>query len=114
MTNPQAPTVTPANIEAVIQSEHYFTAADGVAGVRGFHAPKGSESQSLDLLTICVLVLTNGFTVLGQSACASPERFNAELGRKIAREDAIRSVWPLLGYELKTKLAAEATAHHPV
>lgn len=106
-----APRVTIEAIEANIASEHYFTADDGAQGAftrmdrnfAGIPTP-----QALSLLTICVLVLKNGFTVLGQSACASPENFDPEIGRKIAREDAIDKVWPLMGYELKTKLAKEA------
>jgi Phage protein (N4 Gp49/phage Sf6 gene 66) family len=58
----------------------------------------------LNLLTFCVLVLKNGFTVTGESACASPENFDAELGRKIARGNAIAKIWPLMGYALKSKL----------
>jgi hypothetical protein len=56
------------------------------------------------LLTICVLVLRNGFTVTGTSACASPENFDADIGRKVARADAVRQVWPLMGYALKQRL----------
>ena len=63
--------------------------------------------EALKLLTFCVLVLRNGFTVTGESACASPENFDAELGRKIARQNAINKVWPLMGYALKEKLAAD-------
>jgi hypothetical protein len=59
----------------------------------------------LGLLTFCVLVLRNGFTVTGESACASPENFDAEIGRKIARQNAIKKIWPLMGYELRSKLA---------
>lgn len=59
----------------------------------------------LKLLTFCVLVLKNGFTVTGESACASPENFDAEIGRKIARQNAVQKVWPLMGYELRSKLA---------
>ena len=60
--------------------------------------------ESLGLLTFCVLVLKNGFTVTGESACASPENFNEELGRKIARANAVNKVWPLEGYLLKQML----------
>lgn len=56
------------------------------------------------LLTLCVLQLRNGFTVTGESACADPANFNAELGRKLAHEDAMRKVWPLEGYLLKERL----------
>ena len=57
--------------------------------------------DALKLLTFCVLVLRNGFTITGESACASPENFDAELGKKIARANAINKVWPLMGYALK-------------
>lgn len=97
-----APRVTPADIEAAIETEHYFTAGQAVGLTSGY-----TPNISLDLLTFCVQVMRNGFTVVGKSACASPENFNAELGRKIAREDAIRQCWPLLGYELRSKLASE-------
>jgi len=56
------------------------------------------------LLTFCVLTLRNGFTVTGESACASPENFDAELGRKIARQNAVNKIWPLMGYALKQRL----------
>jgi hypothetical protein len=71
-------------------------------------SPARTPSPSaLKLLTFCVLVLRNGFTVTGESACASPENFNAEIGRKIARQNAISKVWPLMGYELRSKLAQQ-------
>lgn len=60
--------------------------------------------DALHLLTFCVLVLRNGFTVTGESACASPENFDAEIGRKIARANAEQKIWPLMGYELKQRL----------
>ena len=55
---------------------------------------------------LAVLVLKNGFTVTGESACASPENFDAELGAKIARKHATDKIWALEGYLLKSKLAA--------
>lgn len=107
-----APRVTPADVEDAIASEHYFTAAEGVAGEASLRArmvviaEHEAPPPSLGLLTICVLVLRNGFTVVGTSACASPENFDAKLGRKIARAKAVDQVWPLLGYALRGKLAA--------
>ena len=59
---------------------------------------------ALSLLTFCVLVLNNGFAVTGESACASPENFDAEIGRKIARQNAVQKIWPLMGYALKQDL----------
>ena len=101
--------ITPDDLQANIASEHYFTAGNGVcadyAATTGTTHP-GPYPESLDLLTFCVLVLRNGFTVTGESACASPENFDAEIGRKIARQNAEQKVWPLMGYELRSKLAA--------
>ncbi len=118
-----APRVTPADIEANIASEHYFTAGEGVIGAfaasefashrnavvtmqRGSASPEVLKA-SLNLLTFCVLVLKNGFTVTGESACVSPENFDVELGRKIARANAVAKIWPLLGFYLKQQLAAQ-------
>jgi hypothetical protein len=109
-----APRVTPADLEEVIASEWYFTAYDGRHGAIsngsyvGREVPKANDDDlvSLELLTFCVLILRNGFTVTGESACASPENFDAEIGRKVARENAKQKLWPLLGYELKSKLAS--------
>ena len=100
-----APRVTPQRINDVIASEHYFTAADGAkVAEHGNMFDYGREPATLNLLTFCVLVLENGFTVTGESACASPENFDAEIGRKIARENAINKVWMLEGYLLKQQL----------
>lgn len=105
-----APRVTPADIEANIASEHYFTAWDGaqLAYWRVYETGKlenqPDNSGPLSLLIFCVLILRNGFTVTGESACASPENFDAEIGRKIARANAVAKVWPLMGYALKTQL----------
>lgn len=102
-----APRITPADIEANIDSEHYFTAEQGAFAA--FNPPTGADvvPPALSLLTFCVLVLRNGFTVTGESACASPENFDAELGRKIARQNAIAKVWPLMGYALKQRLSTQ-------
>lgn len=98
-----APRVTQADIEANIDCEVYFTAADGCVG-SGMTASTAHTPQSLRLLTFCVLVLSNGFTVTGKSACASPENFDAEIGRKTARQNAVAKVWPLLGFALRQRL----------
>ena len=104
----KAPRVTPADIEAEIASVHYFTAADGQVGAVARSTIEDAwdveVAAPLELLTFCVLVLRNGFTVTGESACASPENFNAEIGRRIARENAVARVWPLLGFRLRDKL----------
>ena len=101
--------VTPGDIEASIVSEHYFTAGNAMQMESTVHIDKGQGwlLGATQQLTFCVIQLRNGFTVTGESACASPENFDAEIGRNIARDNAIQKIWPLLGYELKSKLAEQ-------
>lgn len=100
-----APRVTLADIEGNILGVHYFTAEQGARASVDSGVIDAEDAQALGLLTFCVLVLKNGFTVTGESACASPENFDPELGRKIARQNAVAKVWPLMGYALKQKLS---------
>ncbi len=88
--------VTMEDVNASIKSEHYFTAVDGVQNPTSVEA-----AVALGLMTFCVLVLQNGFSVTGQSACADPANYNQDLGQRIARENAVRQIWPLLGFSLK-------------
>lgn len=81
-----APRLTPADIDAQIASE-------------AFHVFPGTT------LTVCALTLRNGFIVVGESAAASPENYDAETGRKIARDSARNRIWALEGYVLRNKLA---------
>lgn len=91
-----APRVQLKDIEAAI-AQRYDVTGDKVV-------PSGPVP--LALLSICILVMKNGFTIIGKSAPASADNFNAELGRKFAYEDAIRQLWPLMGFALREKLAA--------
>ncbi|MGH1417200.1 MAG: Gp49 family protein [Pelagimonas sp.] len=81
-----APRVTPDMLDAEIIKEQ-------------FHVFEGSQ------LTVCCLTLKNGFTVTGQSACASPENFDAALGEGIAKQNARQEIWPLLGFRLRDQLS---------
>ncbi len=98
-----APRVTPADVEANIDCCYFFTGSDAMQ-VYGSNGAPFSAHPSMALLTFCVLVLRNGFTVTGENACASPENFDAEVGKKIARANAVQKVWPLMGYALKQRL----------
>ena len=95
-----APRITSTDIEANIRKEHFFTGADAV-----YADDCAVGTSPMHLLTFCVLVLKNGFTVTGESACVSPENFDAELERKIARQNAVNKLRPLMGYELKQRLS---------
>lgn len=104
-----APRVTPDHVESVIAHEMFIIPAERIHWTEALSAQGNKQNerslQALGLLTICVLVLKNGFTVTGESACASPENFDPEIGRKIARQNAVNKIWMLEGYLLKQKLS---------
>lgn len=84
-----APRLNPDMIDAVIVGEDY-------------HVFQGTT------LTVCCLKLRNGFTVTGESAAASPENFDVEIGRKIARSNARDKIWALEGYALRERITANS------
>lgn len=84
-----APRLKPSDIDAAILTEQ-------------FHVFPGTT------MTVCCLTLQNGFNVIGESAAASPENFDQEIGRKVARENARNKIWALEGYLLRSKLAAKS------
>ena len=102
-----APRVTPSEAEANIVSEWYLNAGDAMPFNNGDQPPVPRDSP-LRLVTMCFLVLKNGFTVHGTGACASAANYNEAIGRRIARENAVREIWPLMGYALRSKLATES------
>lgn len=87
-----APRVTPIMVAAAVAKAEY-------------HVFPGS------CLTVCCLTLQNGFTVTGESACASPENFDKELGEKIAHDNAYNKIWMLEGYLLKQRLYEQTGAN---
>ncbi len=113
--------VTPADIEASIASENYFTASDGVLGASA-GKPGASllpeyvthAGSPLSLLTFCVLVLRNGHTVSGESHCQDPAKFDAQIGREEARKDAINKLWPMAVYAARSQVALQVVDHHQV
>jgi len=85
-----APRLNPDHIDSVIQSEQY-------------HVFPGTT------MTVCALTLNNGYIVLGESAAASVANFDAEIGRRIARQNARNKIWTLEGYLLRERLQASET-----
>lgn len=106
-----APRITPAHIDDQILSEHFSVGSDAFILNRET-APLSATTIAMSCLTLCVLVMRNGFTIVGKSACASPSNFDAELGRKIAREDARQQIWALEGYQLRSRLAVGPQPAH--
>lgn len=48
--------------------------------------------------------------IQASGAAVAPRNFNADIGRRIARENAVSKVWPLLGFRLRDRLCAEEHA----
>jgi len=85
-----APRLTPDLIDECIRHEQYHVFRETT-------------------VTVCCLTLNNGYNVVGESAAASPENFDEEIGRKIARRNARDKIWSLEGYLLKQRLYEGAT-----
>src|SRR5713226_4231937 len=81
-----APRLTPSRIDAQIVSEAYYVFPGTT-------------------MTVCALMLKNGFTVVGESAAASPENFDEAIGQRIARDNARNRIWALEGYTLRNALS---------
>lgn len=84
-----APRLTPDHIDTQIVSAAY-------------HVFPGTT------MTVCALTLRNGFIVTGESAAASPENFDREIGEQIARRNARDKIWSLEGYLLRERLNPQA------
>ena len=110
-----APRITPEAIEKKIISKTFINGLKSKDEVNQVGMKKDDSGEfkpvfenqvdaSLSCLTICILVLENGFTVTGESACASPENFDREVGENVAYQNAFNKIWSLEGYLLKNKL----------
>lgn len=106
-----APRVSLAELQQNIALVAYLDGEDAVVNsselvINGEEVTRIPDelAKHLQVLTICVVVLQNGYTIIGKSAPASADNFDALLGRKLAYDDAVRQIWPLMGYHLKQRL----------
>jgi|KBSSwiStaDraftv2_1062776.scaffolds.fasta_scaffold186152_3 hypothetical protein len=90
------PRVKLSDIEAAIERVYYITAGEAL-GV--------ADDPALGVLTLCFVQMHNGFVFVGKAAPASPENFDREKGRTFAYEDAVRQIWPHMGFALRDRLA---------
>lgn len=99
--------LSPSDIEAAIASEHYFTGQEGDLGAKINDDSNNTPCpELLGQITFCVLILRNGTKVVGINYGAiDPAQHDAERGKQEARNHAIEQVWPLLGHELRSRLA---------
>jgi|SRR5215472_7885175 len=102
-----APRVSVRDIENNIEAVYHLNAAEAVEYL------KVDVVRPLRVLHVCLIVLRNGFTLVGKAAPASEANYDENLGRTLAYEDAVRQAWPLMGYALRERLMKEkAEAEH--
>ena len=116
------PTITREQVEAAIAETHFFTAWEGAqfafwcnaaeimddAALEAYGQNEPHRDGPLSRVTVCVLVMHNGFTAVGvNEGPVSPENHKPDVGRQYAYEQALDKVWMVLGYQLKDRLAAE-------
>lgn len=92
---PEPTMVTPQAIADEISSVHYRNLGSAL-----------KQTGPVSNVTLCVLVLRNGFVIVGKSACVDAANFNEDTGQRLAYEDALKQVWPFLGFRLADRRLA--------
>jgi hypothetical protein len=59
-------------------------------------------------LTICVIILDNGFISIGEAACVDPSNYDKTIGENLAYRNAFQKLWPLFGFLLAEKRYVES------
>jgi hypothetical protein len=98
------PRITLDYIKSQIEQQ-WFTTADRIPTERA----QLGVVERLKHITVCLLLMRNGFCVIGKSAPLSPDNFDEEKGKTFAYEDAIRTLWPLMAFAQLEKDAAGKT-----
>ena len=98
-------TVTKESIREKIKSVYYLNAGSALAMMDKIDE---ADKANLSLVTICIIILENGFKVDGVSACVDPANYNEDIGRSCAYEDAFNKIWQLEGYMLRQSLHEKA------
>lgn len=91
-------TVNKESIEAKIKSVYYLNAGSALAMMDKIDE---ADKANLSLVTICIIILENGFKVEGVSACVDPANYNEQIGRECAYENAFEKIWEIEGYLLR-------------
>lgn len=97
-------TVTKEKLNQIIRSVHYFNAGQAVLSQPNAAPVTEQDQIELGLVTVCILILKNGFKVEGVDACVDPSKYNQEIGQECAYENAFEKLWPLEGYLLKEQM----------
>lgn len=106
--NAKGPRISLVDIAAAIKYKYFLNAADMVSTLPLVGGAGSERLPELESMTICMLVMQNGFIVIGKSCPADPVNYNKALGEKLAYEDAVRQLWPLMGFVLRELIHIKA------
>lgn len=99
-------TVSKSSIEAKIRGVYFINAGEAIKSSNGGYTDR--DLEELKLVTICIIILENGFKVEGTSACVDPKIYNEAIGQEEAYKNAFEKIWEKEGYLLKQKLFEES------
>lgn len=99
-------TVSKSSIEAKIRGVYFINAGEAIKTSNGGYTDR--DLEELKLVTICIIILENGFKVEGTSACVDPKIYNEAIGQEEAYKNAFEKIWEKEGYLLKQKLFEES------
>lgn len=88
-----APRITLDYIKDQIEQQ-WFVTADRIPSERA----RLAVVEKIKHITVCLMIMKNGFCVIGKSAPMSPENFDEEKGKTFAYEDCIRQLWPMYAF----------------
>lgn len=107
-----APKVTPADVEAAIASEHYYTGMNGANGSDAAMLKKGlipsldgGPPPQLAGVMHCTLICKNGQLATGEAFCADLSNPDHEAARKSARRRAFDKLFDMVVYAARERQA---------
>ena len=100
-------TVTEEMVDDLVVAELYYEVDKPFYLIE--HNPEAFKAvqSTIELISHCTLVLKNGYTVTGTSTCIDPRNHSLILGRKYAKEKAMRMVYDLIAFTLKDSVKHE-------
>ena len=106
-----APQVTPADVEAAIANEHYYTGSEGsYAAWKKTDEMEPPDFTPLRGLMHCALVLKNGHVVTGEALLQDLSKPDPERARASARRRAFDKAYDMVVYAERERLASGVAA----
>ena len=97
--------ISDKQIEAEIQEKGLTAARVTIDNILAAIADEKYQSVDGTTVTVCVLKLKNGYTVIGHADCVLESNFNKDLGRSIAKKHALDQCWSLFGFHLASVMS---------